>query len=81
MTFLSSLISIETKKIAFLKFIIEGYDGLATITTIDRSNGTVKLMYPAERAYELASLVWELFPSIQETELEFFSLKQRDKQL
>lgn len=32
----------------FLKFILEGYDGLAILSSVDGKMGTVRLRYPAE---------------------------------
>ena len=53
-------IRIDPKSIAFLKFIIEGYDGLALLTTIDRRDGLVKLLVPTSRHDELWKLLEEL---------------------
>ena len=53
-------IRIDPKSIAFLKFIIEGYDGLALLTTIDRRDGLVKLLVPTSRHNELWKLLEEL---------------------
>ena len=53
-------IRIDPKSIAFLKFIIEGYDGLAILTTIDRRDGLVKLLVPTSRHDELWKLLEEL---------------------
>jgi hypothetical protein len=32
----------------FLKFILEGYDGLAILSSVDGKMGTVRLRYPVE---------------------------------
>lgn len=53
-------VRINPQKIAFLKFIIEGYDGLALLTTIDRHDGLVRLLVPATRHVELMCLLEEL---------------------
>ncbi len=52
-------IRINPKKIAFLKFIIEGYDGLALLTTLDRQDGLVRLLVPETRHDELTCLLDE----------------------
>ncbi|MEZ0344190.1 MAG: DUF4911 domain-containing protein [Caldimicrobium sp.] len=40
---------IDPSKIAFLKFILEGYDHLATLTVLDRQQGIVQIsFYPTE---------------------------------
>ena len=51
---------IAPKKIAFLKFILEGYDGLATVTTLDRNEGLIRLLVPTSRYDEL----WGVLDSI-----------------
>jgi hypothetical protein len=56
-------IRIDPKKIAFLKFIVEGYDGLALLTTIDKHEGLVRLLVPATRHIELMRLLEELVSS------------------
>ena len=60
MLFRDLYIRIDPKSIAFLKFIIEGYDGLALLTTIDRRDGLVKLLVPTSRHDELWKLLAEL---------------------
>ena len=60
MLFCDLYIRINPKSIAFLKFIIEGYDGLALLTTIDRREGLIKLLVPAARHDELWRLIAEL---------------------
>jgi hypothetical protein len=55
---------IPTKKIAFLKFILEGYDGLAVLSTVNRDIGLVSLHYfPASRS-ELVALLDSLHPTL-----------------
>ena len=63
MQFNDLYIRIDPKKIAFLKYIIEGYDGLALLTTIDRHDGLVRLLVPAARRNELMNLLGELASS------------------
>ena len=57
MKFQDTYIRINPKKIALLKFIIEGYDGLAQVTTIDRHAGLVLLAAPEARMNELFPLL------------------------
>ena len=66
MTLHELYIRIAPGKIAFLKFIIEGYDGLATLTTIDNRNGLIKLMTPAPRMRELWLLLDNLAHSCRQ---------------
>lgn len=52
--------TIPVARIAFLKFILEGYDGLAVLTTIDRETGLVSIShFPACRE-ELVALLGSL---------------------
>ncbi len=53
MPFHNIYIRISPRSIAFLKFILEGYDGIATVTTIDKADGLVRLLVPAGRHDEL----------------------------
>ncbi len=39
-------IELDRKDISYVRFIIEGYDGLGTITTLDSSHARVTFMYP-----------------------------------
>jgi hypothetical protein len=41
-------IRIDPEQIYFLKFILEAYDNLAILTTVDRIEGVMELKYPAE---------------------------------
>jgi hypothetical protein len=34
---------VDRREIAFLKFIFEAYDGIATLTTVDSDQGVIKL--------------------------------------
>jgi hypothetical protein len=45
------------ERIHFLKFILEGYDGLAVLTTVDASQGLVEIRYPIEVADDLKNLL------------------------
>jgi hypothetical protein len=48
---------VAPSRIAFVKFILESYDGLAVLSTIDRHQGEVVFRYhPAGRAELLALL-------------------------
>ena len=63
-TFYDLYLRIAPKSIVFLKFILEGYDGLALVTTIDRHNGIVRLVVPSQRHDELWYLLGELAPGL-----------------
>jgi len=50
-------ITINPSRIAFLKFILEGYDGLAILSTLDAKQGKVLLRFPEGRRGEVISLL------------------------
>jgi hypothetical protein len=52
--------SVAPERIAFVKFILEGYDGLAILTTTDSSSGEINLRYYPARQGELLPLLDEL---------------------
>lgn len=56
---LSSLLELEIspERIHFLKFILEGYDGMAILSTIDARQGIVELRYPPEIENDLKELL------------------------
>ncbi|MDH4331530.1 MAG: DUF4911 domain-containing protein [Desulfobulbaceae bacterium] len=41
-------VRIDPEQIYFLKFILEAYDNLTIMSTVDRIEGIVELKYPAE---------------------------------
>ncbi len=47
----------EPRRIAFLKFIIEGYDGLAILSTLDAKQGKVMVRFPECRRLEVINLL------------------------
>ena len=48
---------VDVGQIHFLKFIVEAYDNLAIMSTVDRSIGLVEFRYPAEVADEFNLLL------------------------
>ncbi len=40
-------IQIDPREVYYLKFILEGYDNLATMSTVDRQQGIVELYIPS----------------------------------
>jgi len=62
-------------RIHFLRFILEGYDGLAVLTTIDSQAGVVVLKYPPPVANELLALLSELAKSIKKQPEEMKSVE------
>ena len=50
-------VQLDREHVAFLRFLLEGYDGLATISTVDRWASVVDLHVPEEQVSELHSLL------------------------
>jgi len=50
-------LTIDPGQIYFLKFILEAYDGLAILSTVDKVAGLVELRYPQELQPDLQSLL------------------------
>lgn len=68
MTETTRFLQLRPDEIAFFKFIVEGYDGLASLTTIDRKTGVVALCYPASLNNEVNDLLSGLATEIAFTE-------------
>jgi len=60
--FVAIYLNINKKKIGFIRFILEGYDGLAIVTTIDVKKGHIKLITPLSRYQECVELINSLSP-------------------
>ncbi|MCG6916949.1 MAG: DUF4911 domain-containing protein [Deltaproteobacteria bacterium] len=48
---------VDPYEIHYLKFILEAYEGLATLTTLDSEKGLIQLAVPPGRKESLESLV------------------------
>jgi hypothetical protein len=57
-------LEISPARIHFLKFILEGYDGLALLTTIDARQGLVEIHYPPETESDLKRLLHSIEPQL-----------------
>ncbi len=57
-------IIIAPRRIAFLKFILEGYDGLVMLSTLDAKQGKVILRFPECRRREVSELLDSLMASL-----------------
>ena len=53
---------IRPDQIALFRFLLEGYDGLAVLSTMDAKQGLVRLIVPASQYREL----WQLLSAICE---------------
>lgn len=51
---------ISPKRIAFLKFILEGYDNIAMLSTVNRDQGLILLRYPQELKKDVISLLEDI---------------------
>jgi len=54
------ILRIAPNRIHFLKFILEGYDGLAVLSTLDSAKGIILLRYPPEMEHDLVCLLENL---------------------
>lgn len=57
-------LKISPERIHFLKFILEGYDGLAIMSTIDPGQGIVEIKYPPEIKRDLTDLLKSIAPQL-----------------
>lgn len=57
-------LNIEPARISWLKFILEGYDGLAVLSTLDRLVGHVVVATPSSQEKELFALLESLSPEL-----------------
>ncbi|MGX9728172.1 MAG: DUF4911 domain-containing protein [Candidatus Electronema sp. VV] len=48
---------IRTDRISLFRFLLEGYDGLAVLSTVDGQQGLVRLIVPKDRYAELWALL------------------------
>jgi hypothetical protein len=56
---------IDRREIAFLRFILEAYDGIAVLTTLEREAGTVRLTIAPGCEGEVAAVLNDLSPKIR----------------
>ena len=57
-------LEISPDRIHFLKFILEGYDGLALMSTLNSRQGLVEIKYPPEVEKDLTNLLHSIAPQI-----------------
>ncbi|ADH85506.1 DUF4911 domain-containing protein [Desulfurivibrio alkaliphilus] len=56
----SLVLTVTPEKIGLFRFILESYDNLAILTTLDRHQGVVMLRYPAGNQAEIEELLTAL---------------------
>jgi len=55
---------IRPEQIALFRFILEGYDGLAVLSTMNQEQGLVRILVPESRVKELWHLLDSLSPEL-----------------
>jgi hypothetical protein len=55
--FHSLFYKVRPEKISLFRFLLEGYDGLAVLSTLDASDGLVRLLVPESRMSELGQFL------------------------
>jgi len=60
--FLTFFLRIRPDQISLFQFLLEGYDGLAVLSTLDAKQGLVRLLVPNSRTSEF----WQLIDAICE---------------
>lgn len=53
----SLYLRIAPARISLLRFLLEGYDGLAMLSTLNSKTGLVRLLFPGHRYMELAAFL------------------------
>jgi len=62
-------IRIDPEQIYFLKFILEAYDNLTIMSTVDRIDGVMELKYPPELEEDVKGVLQSM---AQRLKLEYF---------
>jgi hypothetical protein len=61
---------ISPDKFHFIKFILEGYDNLALISSVSGEKGVIRLRYPEENLREVLQLLSSIAPEIKKERFE-----------
>ncbi|MBA3015064.1 MAG: DUF4911 domain-containing protein [Proteobacteria bacterium] len=56
------LLKITPHRIGFIKFILEGYDGMALVSTVDSKSGSIIIRYPLSFHDNLTAIIADLSP-------------------
>ncbi|MFH1079527.1 MAG: DUF4911 domain-containing protein [Pseudomonadota bacterium] len=72
---------IQRKDVALLKFILEGYEGLATVTTVNPAAAHVQISAPADFSAEVAEIIRAVqkefsFTGFEAIDREVFGIKE-----
>lgn len=60
---------VERRELVFLKFVLEAYEGMSTLSTFDNKAGIVKLTIPVGFSADMAGLIDALGQEIRLVEL------------
>jgi hypothetical protein len=60
---------LASRDMVYMKFILEAYEGLSTMSTVDGKRGIVKVEYPVSFADDVAALMEALATEIVVTEV------------
>ena len=55
---------IRSDRISLFRFLLEGYDGLAVLSTLDSGRGLVRLLVPGSRTTEFWQLATVISPDL-----------------
>jgi hypothetical protein len=69
-TLLEKYFKINRKDISYLKFVLEGYEGLALVTTVARYDSVVKVVIPPDFVFEVNNIVSALKEEIDFEEID-----------
>ena len=74
---IEKILRIDRREICFLKFILEGYDGIATLTTIDAHRGIVLIRIAPGCEDEVETILQDLGKNIVIDDGVKYHLKKR----
>jgi hypothetical protein len=60
---------LASRDLVYMKFILEAYEGLSTMSTVDGKRGIVRVNYPVAFAADIAALMEALAKEIAVTEV------------
>jgi hypothetical protein len=66
---------VDRREIAFIKFIFEGYDGIAMMRTVDAARGVIALHIPPGCEKQVSAILQDLKKSIHMQVLAFVPSK------
>ena len=59
---------IAPARISLLRFLLEGYDGLAMLSTLDSKTGLVRMRFPGPRYHELMVFLTAVAADLRKTD-------------